>query len=65
MYCIYTVEEKYTILQTTVACDEFGWCSEVFRVTLMQGEAVVMGPFTSPLESHQLFCIQAVLSVRE
>ena len=24
---------------------------EVFRVTLMQGEFVVMGPFTSPLES--------------
>jgi hypothetical protein len=38
----------------------FRGASEVFGVSLIEGEIVVMGPFTSPFE-----IIQAVLSARE
>lgn len=73
-YDIYTVVEKYTTnaynkyyssTKGILAYGVFGWCSEGFGVTLIQGEFVVMGPFTSLIESHQRICIREILSVRE
>jgi hypothetical protein len=45
-----------TVLQRELlAFGVFGWCSEVFGVTLLQGEIVVMGHFTSLQSSTSLY----------